>query len=85
VSIGWRREKIKEFPNKESFMQEYPLTPDEAFIYTCTPAFDVLALKTYNLKRPRVGMFVDKGLEVHFEPSEHGWWRVWDTTRERNS
>jgi len=75
--IAWRREKMKEFPNKESFMQEYPLTPDEAFIYTGTPAFDSLALKTYVTKPPLVGMFIDKGDVVVFEPNEKGWWRRW--------
>lgn len=77
--IGWRREKMKEFPNKESFMQEYPLTPDEAFIYTGTPAFDPLALKTYIIKPPNLGMFVDKGDVVVFEPNEKGWWRRWES------
>ena len=75
--IAWRREKMKEFPSKESFMQEYPLTPDEAFIYTGTPAFDPLALKTYITKPPLIGMFVDKGDVVVFEPNEKGWWRRW--------
>ena len=75
--IAWRREKMKEFPNKETFMQEYPLTPDEAFIYTGTPAFDPLALKTYITKPPLIGMFVDKGDVVVFEPNEKGWWRRW--------
>src|SRR3990167_5559288 len=73
--IAWRREKIKEFPSKERFMQEYPLTPDEAFIHTGTPAFYQIALKTF-IKKPYVeGMFIDKGLEVVFEAKEKGWWR----------
>lgn len=75
--IAWRREKIKEFPNKELFMQEYPLTPEEAFIHSGTPAFDVLALKTYIKNPPKIGMFVDKGDRIVFEPKEQGWWRVW--------
>ena len=76
--IGWRREKMKEFPTKEQFMQEYPLTPDEAFIYTGTPAFDSLALKLYKTVQPKLGMFVDKGDAVVFEPNEKGWWRRWE-------
>ncbi len=77
--IAWRREKRKEFPTKELFMQEYPLTPEEAFIYSGTPAFDVLALKTYIKNPPKIGMFVDKGLNVVFEAREQGWWRVWES------
>ena len=75
--IAWRREKMKEFPTKELFMQEYPLTPDEAFTYTGTPAFDPIALKTYITKPPLIGMFVDKGDAVVFEPNEKGYWRRW--------
>ena len=75
--IAWRREKMKEFSSKDIFMQEFPLTPDEAFIYTGTPAFDPLALKTYITKPPLVGMFVDKADVVVFEPNEKGWWRRW--------
>ena len=78
--IAWRREKMKEFSTKEQFMQEYPLTPDEAFIYTGTPAFDPLALKLYNTKPSLLGMFVDKGDVVVFEPNEKGWWRRWEIT-----
>ena len=76
--LAWRREKMKEFPNKETFMQEYPLTPDEAFIYTGTPAFNPISLKTYITKPPLLGMFVDKGDVVVFEPNEKGWWRRWE-------
>lgn len=77
--IAWRREKMKEFTSKEQFQAEYPLTPDEAFIYTGTPAFDPLALKTYITKPPLIGMFVDKGDVVVFEPNEKGWWRRWES------
>lgn len=80
--IAWRREKMKEFPNKESFAQEYPLTDSEAFIYTGTPAFDQLALKTYVVRKPLMGMFVDKGDVVVFEPSETGWWRRWESSEQ---
>lgn len=76
--LAWRREKMKEFPTKEQFYQEYPITPDEAFIYTGTPAFDPLALKTFNTKPPIVGMFVDKGDAVVFEANDKGWWRRWE-------
>ena len=78
--IAWRREKMKEFPSKERFMQEYPLTPDEAFIYTGTPAFNPISLKTYITKPPSQGMFVDKGERVVFEPNEKGWWRRWEVS-----
>ena len=77
--IAWRREKMKEFTSKELFYQEYPLTPDEAFIHSGTPAFDSLALKTYKIIPPKIGMLADKGDRVVFEESESGWWRVWSS------
>ena len=77
--IAWRREKMKEFPTKEQFYQEYPLTPDEAFLHTGTPAFNPISLKTYIVRPPVLGMFVDKGDVVVFEPNEKGWWRRWET------
>ena len=78
--LAWRREKMKEFDTREKFMQEYPLTPEEAFIYTGTPAFNQIALKSYIKKPPAIGMFVDSGTEVVFEPKERGWWRRWETS-----
>lgn len=77
--IAWRREKMKEFSTKELFYQEYPLTPDEAFIHSGTPAFNVTALKTYRIVPPRIGMFIDKGDHVVFEAQEQGWWRIWES------
>lgn len=77
--IAWRREKMKEFTSREQFQAEYPLTSDEAFIYTGTPAFDPLSLKTYITKPPLIGMFVDKGDVVVFQPNEKGWWRRWES------
>lgn len=78
--IAWRREKMKEFTTRELFYQEYPLTPEEAFIHSGTPAFNMMALKTYKRVPPRIGMFVDKGDVVVFEPNENGWWRVWESS-----
>ena len=78
--LAWRREKMKEFDTKEKFMQEYPLTPEEAFIYTGTPAFNQIALKTYIKKPPILGMFVDNGTEVVFEPKDRGWWRRFESS-----
>lgn len=77
--IAWRREKMKEFTTKEMFMQEYPATPEEAFIATGTPAFDVQAIKLYKPIEPRIGMLKDNGLEVVFEPNENGYWRIWES------
>ena len=42
---GWIEGKRKEFPNERMFLQEYPSTPDEAFVSSGTPYFDTLILK----------------------------------------
>lgn len=41
----WVEEKRKEFPNEALWKQEYPRTPDEAFISTGTPYFNNQILK----------------------------------------
>ncbi len=40
----WIDEKRKEFPNEQMFRQEYPKDPDEAFITSGSPYFDVFVL-----------------------------------------
>ncbi len=38
--LAWRREKIRELKSKELFKQEYPCTPEEAFIHSGRSAFE---------------------------------------------
>lgn len=67
----WIAEKRKDFNNDKMFMQEYPRTPDEAFITSGTPFFDVHALKEMEQhKKPPImlGRFSTGG---YFEASEH--------------
>lgn len=37
----WVRQKAKDFQSEEKFKQEYPRTPEEAFIHSGTPFFDM--------------------------------------------
>lgn len=47
--MWWRRKKISQFNGDVSlFQQEYPLTPDEAFIVSGNPYLDRKALATYS-------------------------------------
>ena len=41
----WVEEKRKEFPSDKLWKQEYPLTPEEAFITSGTPYFDTFVLQ----------------------------------------
>lgn len=50
---AWVNEKRKEFPNDKMWKQEYPGDPDEAFITSGTPYFDVVLLDTMLKKEIR--------------------------------
>jgi hypothetical protein len=43
---GWRESKMSEFSDPRMFAQEYPATPEEAFLSSGNPFFDVEAVKT---------------------------------------
>lgn len=68
----WIAKKRKSFTNDKMFMQEYPSTPDEAFITSGTPFFDVIALKEmekrHKIEPIEIGRFSTGG---YFENSEH--------------
>ena len=57
-STEWVEEKRKEFPSEKMAGQEYPYTPEEAFITSGSPYFNVLAL--------------NKMLDEKAEPTEYG-------------
>jgi hypothetical protein len=42
--IHWKREKLKEFKTIDEFNQEYPITPEVAFISSGNPVFDIKVL-----------------------------------------
>jgi hypothetical protein len=42
---GWKERKIKEFNDPRLFMQEFPATPEEAFLSSGNPFFDIEAVK----------------------------------------
>ncbi len=48
----WVMEKKKEFPNEKMWKQEYPRTPEEAFITSGTPYFDNEILEAMRKERP---------------------------------
>lgn len=77
-SLRWRRTTLDTQceGSLELFHQEYPSTPEEAFIFSGLPAFDGKAITAQqrNVRRPtRVGvMYRDE-----FQPSSRGWIHVW--------
>jgi len=50
-SQDWVDEKKKEFPNEKMWKQEYPGNPDEAFITSGEPFFDVMMLDAMQKER----------------------------------
>jgi hypothetical protein len=46
----WIAQKRKDFQNEDTFKQEYPRTPEEAFIHSGTPFFDMKMLE-YQLSK----------------------------------
>jgi hypothetical protein len=80
--LAWRRRKIREaFQGDERlFRQEYPATPDEAFLAAGAGFFDEDKLNAYRrvaLKAKRYTLIDDKKGGVGMVPAEKGYLRVW--------
>lgn len=61
---AWVQQKRKDFPNDMMWKQEYPNDPDEAFVASGSPYFNVLLLKEMLKTRPspiRQGKFAADG------------------------
>ena len=80
--MNWRRYtiKMKCQGDEELFMQEYPSTPEEAFIASGRPKFSIKALKKYQTitKEPKRGYlrYNNEG-RVVFESDEKGYISIW--------
>lgn len=82
--MQWRRYKIAEFTKDEDtglspeqqFNQEYPVTPNDAFISTGLNAFDTERLLGYKKKKPKSGKFLTVGGNVQFGGDENGFWKI---------
>lgn len=84
-SLAWRRStietKLQGLP--ELFHQEYPSTPDEAFISSGLPAFDPLAIlrQQQNVSEPKLKLDYDSNLD-EFVENHQGDLQVWKSPRE---
>lgn len=79
--MRWRRYTIanKCQGDVELFMQEYPSTPEEAFIASGRPVFNVPAVRKY-LNHAEAGVrgyIREKGSSVVFEEDEKGYVEIW--------
>lgn len=79
--LKWRRWCINNNCNGdvEQFHQEYPCTPEEAFIASGRPRFAVSALKKYRrqCKTGQIGRLEYSGSKVIFSPDENGDVEIW--------
>lgn len=80
--MNWRKYTIanKCQGDEELFMQEYPSTPEEAFISTGRPKFAIKSLKKYQTitKEPTRGYLVnDQDGKIKFVPDEKGYISIW--------
>lgn len=78
--VMWRRYAIRNLCGNDlnKFKQEYPSSPEEAFILSGSPVFDVqkiLARMQDDLKPKRVGMFTAMG---NFYDDRQGYVSVWE-------
>lgn len=81
--LNWRRYTManKCQGDEELFMQEYPSTPEEAFISTGRPRFTMKSLKQYQTitKDPIMRGYLREGVrgEVDFIEDDHGYVSIW--------
>jgi len=80
--MNWRRYTVanKCQGDEELFMQEYPSTPEEAFISTGRPKFTIKSLKKYQTitKEPQRGYIMpDPNGNMTFVPDEGGYVAIW--------
>lgn len=81
--LNWRKYTIanKCQGDEELFMQEYPSTPEEAFIASGRPRFNISALKKYQTltKAPRRGYLQeDKDGRIFFVEDSKGYVSIWN-------
>ena len=80
--LNWRKYTIanKCQGDDELFMQEYPSTPEEAFISTGRPKFNIKSLKKYQIitKKPRRGyLTTDNNGKTFFIDDDKGYISIW--------
>lgn len=80
--LNWRKWTIANKCNGDldMFHQEYPATPEEAFIASGRPKFNLKAVKEYEIAcvKPEIqGDLYEKNHEVHIEENDKGNLKVW--------
>lgn len=83
--ITWMRQKKKEFKTDDEFRQEYPITPNEAFISSGNPAFDMKSLQ-FMLERCKkpilVGNLVGNKYHMDIEETDRGYLQIFEEPKD---
>jgi hypothetical protein len=80
--LAWRRRKLTEFTSDQSFKREYPMAPEEAFVSSGNPVFNVESLQFYRTAQSQMCPPIMEGNLIGANPmvldkSEHGYLKVW--------
>lgn len=83
--VAWMRDKKKEFKTDDEYNQEYPITPEVAFISSGNPVFDMKSLNEY-MKQSKpaksVGNLVGNKHKMYFEEAKNGYLSVWEMPKD---
>jgi len=86
--IAWKREKVKEFVNIDRFNQEYPITPEIAFISSGNPAFDIKVINSMMkvaTKPKYTGNLVGNRTRMQLEETPKGYLDIWELPRDTDN
>jgi hypothetical protein len=79
--IHWKREKIKQFKTIDEFNQEYPITPEVAFISSGNPVFDIKVLNRMSkvaTEPKHRGNLIGTKTRLTLEANPKGYLSVWE-------
>lgn len=86
--IAWKREKVKEFKTIDEFNQEYPITPEVAFISSGNPVFDIKVLNRMlkEATEPKyTGNLVGTRTRLTLEQNNKGYLDIWELPQATDS
>jgi hypothetical protein len=86
--VAWKREKVKQFKTIDEFNQEYPITPEVAFISSGNPVFDIKVLNRM-LKMASPGKYkgnlIGTRTRLTLEETPKGYLEVWELPSQMDS
>lgn len=78
--IAWKRAKIASMRDPALFPQEYPETPEQAFLKSDRPVFDLISIarmKNYATEPKRRGTLWQNNKRIELQPNNDGQLKIW--------